>query len=70
VGKKKSGGGSSGKSAQQRRRVHPKTGAVEMVPGTKAGKRRQRLPYGHELRTHDLHGPVGVKKKRPTKASK
>lgn len=64
MGKKKSGGGSSsGKSAQQRRRIHPKTGVVEMIPGTKAGKRRQRLPIGHELRTHDLRGP---KKKSTT----
>lgn len=25
----------------------------EKVLGTKAGKKRTRLPYGHQLRTHD-----------------
>lgn len=25
----------------------------EKVPGTKAGKKRTRLPYAHPLRTHD-----------------
>lgn len=57
-------GKSSSKGPQQRRRIHPITKEVEMVPGTKAGKKRQRLPFGHPLRTHDLHGPVGKKKPR------
>lgn len=63
MGKKKSGGGGPGKSAQQRTRLNPQTGQAEIVSGTKAGKRRTRLPVGHPLRTHDLHGPVGKKKK-------
>jgi hypothetical protein len=46
----------SAKGAQQRERIHPVTGAVEIVTGTKAGKRRSRLTLGHPLRTHDLHG--------------
>lgn len=64
MGKKKKGGG-SGKGAQQRERTNPLTKEVETVPGTKAGKRRQRLPFGHPLRTHDLNGPVG---KKPAKS--
>jgi hypothetical protein len=48
---------------QQRTRIHPHTGQVEIVAGTKAGKKRNRLPFGHPLRTHDIHGPVGKKKK-------
>jgi len=55
---------STAKGAQQRRRIHPITKVVEMIPGTKAGRKRQRLPIGHELRTHDLHGPVGKTKRR------
>jgi hypothetical protein len=43
------------RGAQQRERVNPLTGQVEVIPGTKAGKKRTRLPYGHPLRTHDLH---------------
>lgn len=62
MGKKKGGGGSA-KSAQQRKRFNRFTGETEVVPGTKAGKKRTRLPLGHPLRTHDLHGPVGKKKK-------
>lgn len=50
------------RGAQQRERLNPITGQVEIVPGTKAGKRRTRLPAGHPLRTHDLHGPVKNKK--------
>lgn len=50
------------RGAQQRERLNPLTGQVEVVAGTKAGKRRSRLPYGHPLRTHDLHG------KRDTRA--
>lgn len=49
------------RGAQQRERTNPVTKVVEMVPGTKAGRKRQRLPIGHPLRTHDLHGPVGKK---------
>jgi hypothetical protein len=52
MGKKKSGGKGSG--SQQRVRIHPITKQEEIIPGTKAGKRRTRLPFGHELRTHDL----------------
>jgi hypothetical protein len=63
MGKKK-GGSSGGKGAQQRTRLNPITNQIETIPGTKAGKRRTRLPLGHPLRTHDLHGPVGGKKKR------
>ena len=44
------------RGAQQRERLNPTTKAVEVVSGTKAGKRRARLPFGHPLRTHDLHG--------------
>lgn len=43
------------RGAQQRERLNPLTGQLETVPGTKAGKRRTRLPFGHPLRTHDLH---------------
>ena len=50
------------RGAQQRERINPLTKESEMVPGTKAGRKRQRLPIGHPLRTHDLHGPVGKKK--------
>jgi len=44
------------RGAQQRERQNPVTGEVEIVSGTKAGKRRARLPFGHPLRTHDLYG--------------
>jgi hypothetical protein len=49
------------RGAQQRQRTNPITKEVETVPGTKAGRKRQRLQFGHPLRTHDLHGPVGKK---------
>jgi hypothetical protein len=52
------------RGAQQRERINPLTKQVEIIPGTKAGKKRSRLPLGHPLRTHDLHGPVGKKKPR------
>lgn len=55
--------GNSAKGNQQRQRINPLTGKVEIVPGTKAGKRRQRLSAGDPLRTHDLHGPIGKNKK-------
>jgi hypothetical protein len=61
MGKKKKSSGSGG--AQQRTRWNYIDKVMETVPGTKAGKRRTRLPFGHPLRTHDLHGPVGGKKK-------
>jgi hypothetical protein len=51
MGKKKA---SSSSSANTRTRLNPLTGEVETVPGTKAGKKRTRLPEGHPLRTHDL----------------
>jgi hypothetical protein len=51
------------RGAQQRERFNYLTGQTEIVPGTKAGKRRTRLSFGDPLRTHDLHGPVGKKKK-------
>lgn len=54
MGKSKNKGKSSG--GQQRTRTNPLTGEVETVNGTKAGKRRNRLPSGHPLRTHDVHG--------------
>jgi hypothetical protein len=42
------------RGAQQRTIVNPLTGKTETFPGTKAGKKRHRLSWGHELRTHDL----------------
>lgn len=54
MGKSKNKGKSSG--PQQRTRRNPLTGEVETVSGTKAGKRRNRLPSNHPLRTHDLDG--------------
>lgn len=45
--------GSSNRSGQ-RTRINPITGQQETVTGTKAGKKRTHLPYGHQLRTHDL----------------
>ena len=50
------------RGAQQRVRINPITGQTEIIPGTKAGKKRTRLQIGHELRTHDIHGPVNKKK--------
>lgn len=50
------------RGAQQRERLNPITGNIEIVPGTKAGKRRTRLPANHPLRTHDLHGQIKNKK--------
>jgi hypothetical protein len=47
-----------------RTRINPITKEVETVAGTKAGKKRLRLPLGHPQRTHDIHGPVGKKKKK------
>ena len=50
------------RGSQQRERTNPITNAVEIISGTKAGKRRNRLSQGHPLRTHDLHGPIKLKK--------
>ena len=51
MGKKKK---SSGARKNERQRINPLTGAIELVSGTKAGKKRSYLPAGHPLRTHDL----------------
>ena len=59
------GKGKAKPASGSRTRVNPMTKAVETVPGTKAGKKRNRLPSGHPLRTHDLHGVVKPKKKKP-----
>jgi len=45
--------GSSNRKGE-RTRINPITGQQETVTGTKAGKKRTHLPYGHPLRTHDL----------------
>ena len=37
----------------ERTRINPLTGDTETVTGTKAGKKRTRLPWGHPLRSHD-----------------
>ena len=58
------------RGAQQRTRFNYITQETETVAGTKAGKKRMRLPIGHPLRTHDLHGPVGKKKPSRKKKSK
>jgi hypothetical protein len=60
MGKKKK---SSGDRSGSRTRINPLTGAVETVAGTRSGKKRQTLPPGHPLRTHDLK-PAGSKQKR------
>jgi len=54
------------RGTQQRERLNPLTGQIEVVPGTKAGKRRTRLPFGHPLRTHDLHFVSKAKKVNET----
>lgn len=53
---------SSGPHKQARTRTNPLTGEVERVDGTKAGRMRMRLPFGHPLRTHD--GPAFRRSKR------
>jgi hypothetical protein len=55
--------GKSKPASGSRTRINPVTKEVETVSGTKAGKKRTRLPMGHPLRTHDLHGVVKAKKK-------
>ena len=62
MGKKKKGS-SSGSGSGYRIRKNPLTGEVEQVPGTRAGRKRTRLPFGHPLRTHDLM-QTGSRKKR------
>jgi hypothetical protein len=49
------------RGAQQRERINPRTGEEEIVTGTKAGRRRNRLPADHPLRTHDLKGKSNKK---------
>ncbi len=49
---------------QQRERWNSVEQKREIVPGTKAGKKRVRLPFGHPMRTHDLRGPVGTMRKK------
>lgn len=60
MGKKKK---SSGNRSGFRIRINPLTGESEQVSGTRSGKKRQLLPVGHPLRTHDLK-PAGSKKRR------
>jgi hypothetical protein len=60
MAKKKKG---SGDRAGSRTRINPLTGQAEQVPGTRSGKKRNILPFGHPLRTHDLK-PAGSKQKR------
>lgn len=57
------GKGKAKPASGQRTRMNPKTKEIETVAGTKAGKKRTRLPMNHPLRTHDLHGVVKAKKK-------
>ncbi len=65
MGKSKGGGNSQPqKKGKERQQTNPITGEVKFIAGTKAGKKRQRLPIGHPLRTHDLRGPVGGSKKK------
>jgi len=60
MGKGKKG---SGARSNQRTRVNPLTGERETVTGTKAGKKRQTLPWGHPLRSHD--SPARKKRRGP-----
>ena len=60
MGKKKSSG--AGVSTG-RVRINPITGQTETVPGTRSGRKRNRLQFGDPLRTHDLKAP-GSRKKR------
>ena len=70
MGKKKKGSSASSGSGY-RIRKNPLTGAVEQVPGTRAGRKRNRLPFGHPLRTHDLNlRPVNPRKARATESGK
>ena len=57
--------------AGYRTRKHPVTGEVEQVPGTRAGRKRTRLSFGHPLRTHDLNfRPASTRKERATESGK
>lgn len=60
MGKKKKG---SSANAGYRIRKNPSTGATEQVPGTRAGRNRTRLPFGHPLRTHDINPVLSYKKR-------
>ena len=61
MGKKRA---KTARGAQQREKVNPITGKVEIVSGTKAGKKRHRLSFGDPSRTHDLRGPVDKNKSK------
>jgi len=61
MGKKKK---SSGARSGSRERTNPITGNTEIVPGTKAGKKRTRLSFGDPLRTHDIHQKDKKSKKK------
>jgi hypothetical protein len=41
----------------------------EKITGTKAGKKRTRLPYGHHLRTHDGPNHKSTTRRRNTNLS-
>jgi hypothetical protein len=56
------------RGAQQRERWNYIEKKMETVPGTKAGRKRSRLPIGHPLRTHDLRGPIVDKRGKKIKA--
>jgi hypothetical protein len=56
------------RGVQSRTRLNPLTGELETVPGTKAGKKRTRLPVGHPLRTHDLYAESKTTK-RPNRVA-
>lgn len=49
---------------QQRERWNSVEQKREIVSGTKAGKKRSRLPVGHPMRTHDIHGFRGTTRKK------
>jgi|LakMenE18May11ns_1017448.scaffolds.fasta_scaffold9881264_4 hypothetical protein len=61
MGKKKKSSGGGGSTG--RVRINPITGQTETVPGTRSGRKRNRLQFGDPLRTHDLKAP-GSRKKR------
>ena len=61
MGKSKKGSQKTG--AQGRTRLNPLTGELETVSGTKAGKKRTRLPIGHALRTHDQNVALKTSKR-------
>lgn len=59
MGKKRK---SSKSNSTERSRLNPLTGKVELIAGTKAGKKRIRTTAEDPLRTHDILG--GSKKKQ------